>query len=193
MSFGRIAIKLKSFWFYFFAVFFLGCVTGNLKEHIVIESSPAAGSSSTVKKGSNYCDFTGTSLTGEKWTLSEFVGSKPIVLQFWGVRCSPCLAEMKLLSELQDKVGAQKLLIVGVNTDRQSPEHLAEAMTQREIHPSYKIVIDDDLSASRQYTDWLMPVVVVLDRQGIVQFTHTGYSQNIAEEIESEILRQVDM
>jgi len=193
MSLGRIAVKLKPFWFYFFAVSFLGCATGNLREHTVIASSPAAGSSSAVKKGSSYCDFTGTSLAGDKWTLSEFVGSKPIVLQFWGVRCSPCLAEMKLLSELHDKVGEQKLLIVGVNTDRQSPERLAEAMEKREIHPSYKIVIDDDLSASRQYTDWLMPVVVVLDRQGIVQFTHTGYSQDTAEQIESEILRQVDM
>lgn len=139
-----------------------------------------------AEAGRPYRDFTARRLDGGQLRLSDYVGPKVVVLQFWGVRCAPCLAEMAFLSELQT-LHAQRLQVIGVNTDRAPDEQLRGAMASRAIAPAFPVVADPDFSISSHYTQWLVPVSVLIDRKGIVRAIHTGYNGQLASALRAEI------
>jgi len=57
---------------------------------------------------------TGTTLTGQKLTLSSYRGSV-VVLNFWGSWCAPCRQEAPALSALAGHFRAPAVRFVGVN------------------------------------------------------------------------------
>jgi peroxiredoxin len=139
-----------------------------------------------VEVGHRFVDFTAPRLGGGQLRLSEFIGPKVVVLQFWGVRCSPCLAEMAFLSEVQS-LRREQLQVIGVNTDRAPLEQLQQAMASRAISPAFPIVADQDFSISGTYTQWLVPVSVLIDRRGVVRAIHTGYNAQLGSTLREEI------
>ncbi|MHB8765273.1 MAG: peroxiredoxin family protein [Deferrisomatales bacterium] len=140
-----------------------------------------------VELGQPYFDFTAPELRGGQVTLSALVGPKVVVLQFWGIRCVPCLAEMKLLIDLQARYGAQGLQVIGVNADRIEAPALLAALAARELAPNYPTALDPDLAISKRYTHWLVPVTVLIGRDGVVRAIHTGYRPELDAVIEGEI------
>jgi peroxiredoxin len=137
--------------------------------------------------GRPYFDFTAPELMGGTVRLSSFVGKKVVLLQFWGIRCAPCLAEMEFLVDLQARYRGRGLQVIGVNTDRASPAQLTEALAARKIESAYPQVLDPNLTIARHYTQWLIPVSVLIDRSGVVRAIHTGYKPELAAAIEAEV------
>ena len=43
---------------------------------------------------------------------------KPAVVEFWSSTCNPCTEKLELLWDLQEKYGADRLDVVGLNIDR---------------------------------------------------------------------------
>ncbi|MBI5017181.1 MAG: TlpA family protein disulfide reductase [Deltaproteobacteria bacterium] len=150
-----------------------------------VTTEPPEGES-RVEVGHRYVDFSADRLGGGRLRLSELVGPKVVVLQFWGVRCSPCLAEMAFLSELQS-LHPDRLQVVGVNTDRAPEGQLREIMVSRAIIPAFPVVADPDFTISRHYTQWLVPVSVLIDRRGIARAIHTGYNAVLGTALRAEV------
>ncbi len=136
--------------------------------------------------GRRYLDFEAPRLSGGQFRLSDSIGKRVVLLQFWGIRCSPCLAEMTFLAELQ-RSAPQGLEIVAVNTDALPAERLREAMAARSLNPPFSIVCDQDSSASKRYTHWLIPVLVLIDRKGVVRALHTGYGSHLDASLAKEV------
>ncbi len=151
----------------------------------IVKPNLAGGDRVTV--GSQYADFACRTLGGGEVRLSEVVGSKVVLLQFWGIRCAPCLEEMKFLSLLQDEYGSRGLQVFGVNVDRAGPDVIVAAMAGRNAAPRYPILLDPELQAARRYTKWLVPVTVLIDRQGTVVAIHTGYRAELDAVIKAEV------
>lgn len=137
--------------------------------------------------GGPYYDFVAPELMGGTLRLADLVGKKVVLLQFWGIRCAPCLAEMEFLVRLQSTYRDRGLQVVGVNTDRATPAQLTDALVSRQIEPAYPHVLDPDFAVSKHYTRWLIPVSVLIDRSGIVRAIHTGYKPELAGTIEAEV------
>lgn len=170
------------------ALVFLGGCAGVKPEGDVwpVEAPPPNGNSK-VAVGERYIDFAAPDLAGGEIRLSSLVGQKVLVLQFWGIRCAPCLAEMTFLSALQQKHGSSGLQVIGVNTDRVSAEALSRALAMRGLDPSYLIAMDPDFSVAKRYTHWLIPVTVLIDRSGVVRSVHTGYRPELEGRIDEEV------
>ena len=158
------------------------------KEHPLAPTAPHAAEADECKAivGNPYLDFTAPRVGGGELRLSEYVGRKVVVLQFWGVRCGPCLAEMVFLSDLQ-RQHAEQLQVIGVNTDRAAEPQLRQAMTSRNIVASYPLVADPTFYASKHYTQWLVPVSVLIDRKGVIRVIHTGYNAALGATLQGEI------
>jgi alkyl hydroperoxide reductase subunit AhpC len=68
------------------------------------------------------------------------------------------------------------LTIVGVH----SPEFLWEksydkvAAATKELGVSYPVVQDNDFAIWRRYSNWAWPSAVIVDRKGVVRYTHIG-------------------
>lgn len=167
---------------------FWGCAAPRLEGDVYsMGTAPLAGDG-RIGVGERYLDFSAPKLSGGEIKLSSLVGRHVLLLQFWGIRCAPCLAEFEFLSSLQKRYGDQGLQVIGINTDRLDADRLAEAMAARQINPSYPIVLDSDFSVSKRYTSWLIPVSVLISRQGIVEAHHTGYKPELESVIESEVI-----
>lgn len=170
-------------------------VQGGTPEGDAVPVEAAKGSAASVPSppeveraavGRRYLDFVGQRLGGGQLRLSDVVGPKAVVLQFWGVRCSPCLAEMAFLSEMQT-LHAQGLQVIGVNTDRAPEVQLRQALGSRAIAPAFPLITDPDFSISGRYTQWLVPVSVLIDRKGVVRAIHTGYNAQLSATLRTEI------
>ena len=68
--------------------------------------------------GMPYRAVVARTLDGKEIRLSDYVGRKQLILlDFWASWCVPCIQEIPLLKELQEKYKHQGLQIVGVSVD----------------------------------------------------------------------------
>jgi len=167
----------------------VGCavVKSAVEGDVVEVAAPSPPRDGNAEVGKPYFDFTAPELMGGTVHLSSLVGEKVVLLQFWGIRCAPCLAEMEFLTRLQKKYGDRGLQVVGVNTDRATVAQLTEALVARKLEPVYPHVLDPDFSIAEHYTHWLIPVSVLVDRAGVVRAIHTGYKPELDGVIEAEV------
>jgi peroxiredoxin len=155
---------------------------------VVSVEAPSPRETGKVRVGGAYFDFTGSLLQGGEFRLADVVGKKVVLLQFWGIRCGPCLQEFELLERLYRTYAERGLVVVGVNTDGAEPQRLSKAMAERQVGPSYPVVLDRDFAAATHYTHWLVPVSVLIDRKGVVRAVHTGYKPELDADIEAELV-----
>ncbi|GAB4258583.1 MAG: hypothetical protein Kow0092_06300 [Deferrisomatales bacterium] len=157
------------------------------QEDAVVIERPALPENGKVEVGKLYFDFAAPDLDGQTVRLSDLVGPRVVLVQVWGIRCAPCLTEIAFLSTLQRKYAGRGLQVVSVNTDRVDGPRLAQALEARGLAPPYPILLDEDFAVTKHYTQWLIPVTVLIDRQGVVRSLHTGYRPELDAVIEAEV------
>jgi thiol-disulfide isomerase/thioredoxin len=59
------------------------------------------------------------STQGAVTTLGAHLRPGPAVIQFWATWCSPCLAEGRQLAGIRERIGADRLNIIGINMDNE--------------------------------------------------------------------------
>ena len=119
---------------------------------------------------------------GASTTLTDING-KPVdttgkvaVLNFWATWCAPCLREIPSFSQMQKDLGARGVVVVGMNTDLQSPDQVKPFLAK---HPmEYAVVLAPD-ALKQQYNvgDEGLPVTVILDRSGKVMKRFEGFTK----------------
>ncbi len=67
-----------------------------------------------LKIGDTPPNFLGKNSNGEAVTLKEHKG-KIVVISFWASWCSPCLKELPILENIQNKIGEDKVKVIAVN------------------------------------------------------------------------------
>jgi peroxiredoxin len=171
-----------------FLVVAAGCATLRPEGEVVPVEAPSPREAGKVAVGQPYFDFTAPLLKGGTFSLAEALGRQVVLLQFWGIRCGPCLQEFRLLERLYAAYRDRGLLVVGVNTDGLEVAKLARAMAKRGVAPDYPVVLDQEFTAATHYTNWLVPVSVLIDRRGVVRAVHTGYKPDLDGAIEAELV-----
>ncbi len=122
-------------------------------------------------------DFALKSLAGENMRLSEYRG-EVVMINFWATWCGPCRQEMPLLDELYSRYERVGFRLLGVNID-DDPRRATEMA--RDLGISFPVLFDDRKEVSRLYQVEAMPVTVILDREGVVRYTHYGYKPGYEE------------
>ena len=94
-------------------------------------------------------------------TLSRLRG-KPVLLNFWGSFCAPCVEEMPSLVELQKQMG-DKVTVLAVSID---PDENAYQQFVRDHHVDLLTVRDPKQISSGLYGTFAWPETYVIDRNG---------------------------
>ena len=84
-----------------------------------------------------------------------------------------------MIPQLRDwhaKYEREGLTIVGVHTPEFGWEKPRDkvAAAARELGVRYPIVQDNDHAIWRRYSTWAWPTAVLVDRKGVVRYTHIG-------------------
>lgn len=124
-------------------------------------------------------EFSLTDLGGASLDLPQFAGKKVVWLNFWGLRCGPCVRELPALQKLYAHYGAKGLVIIGVNADGVDSafiqKQLAERADLKAAGVTFPMAPDAEFSVIDRYGLMGAPLNVIIDKKGIVRFRHEGY------------------
>jgi thiol-disulfide isomerase/thioredoxin len=134
-----------------------------------------AGQESGIAVGSRAPAVTIHDLDGKSVDLGQYIGKKPIFLEFWATWCELCEKLLPRVRAAQAAYG-NKVEFIGVNvTVNQSPERVRKYL---ETHkPAFRTLYDDQGNGTRAYQAPATSYVVIVDRSGKVVYTGTGGAQ----------------
>jgi thiol-disulfide isomerase/thioredoxin len=124
-------------------------------------------------------------------TLKALRG-KVVVLDFWAFDCEPCIEAMPHIRQLHEKYAPSGLVVIGVHTPRAEYERdvskLRNAMTKLGIE--FPVVVDEKQKIFRDYLCDLWPSQFVIDRNGVVRYSHGGVGRyDDMEQIVEDLLK----
>ncbi len=126
-------------------------------------------------------DFTVKDLDGKTIRLADLAGKKVVWINFWGLRCGPCVRELPALQKLYSKYASKGLLIVAVNTDGVNADFIRKAFADRPdlkaAGVTFPLVPDEQFAVIDAYGLQGAPLNVMIDRKGIVRYRHEGYEE----------------
>lgn len=116
-------------------------------------------------------------LNGDSVGLSQWIGKKPVIIEFWATWCPICAALLPRMEAAQKKYGNQvEFLVVAVAVNQSKNtvrRHLEE-------HPMpFTFLWDGNGSAVRAFQAPSTSYVAVLDSKGKVVYTGVGEDQDI--------------
>ncbi|GAB4258588.1 MAG: hypothetical protein Kow0092_06310 [Deferrisomatales bacterium] len=118
---------------------------------------------------------------GHRLASQELVGRKVVWLNFWGLRCGPCVRELPVLQRIYTEYKDRGLLIVGVNTDGVDGAFIRRSIAKRAdlqaAGVTFPLAPDEEFAAIDAFGLTGAPLNVMIDRQGIVRYRHEGYEE----------------
>jgi thiol-disulfide isomerase/thioredoxin len=116
-------------------------------------------------------------LSGKKVSLADMKGQVAVV-NFWGLWCGPCVAEMPDLHKLQQKyAGDPKVRILTVNNDN-DPAKVEKWMEKNGY--SFPVLVDDGYIRKARVK--IFPTTWFVDPDGKIAFEHSGNVANLVDE-----------
>jgi thiol-disulfide isomerase/thioredoxin len=127
-------------------------------------------SNSTEWRGRIAPDFELKTTRGERFQVSENVGKKIIVLNFFATWCGPCREEMPELNRYFNEHKAESFLLVGIDAEEKQ-DRVDEFL--KDLKVDFPAGIDEG-SIRKQYNVTAFPTTVLIGVDGKVQFYETG-------------------
>jgi thiol-disulfide isomerase/thioredoxin len=141
-------------------------------------ATPAAAQESGIPVGSKAPSVSVHDLDGKPVDLGQYIGKKPVLLEFWATWCELC-EELLPRVEAAHKEFGDAVVFLGVNvTVNQTPERVRRYLGSH--HPPFRTLYDDQGTSIRAYQVPTTSYVVVVDTGGKVVYTGTGGTQDIA-------------
>ena len=114
-------------------------------------------------------------LDGKPVDLGQWIGKKPVLIEFWATWCSNCEALLPRFKEAHGKYGAQ-VEFLGVNvTVNQTPERVRRYATEHGV--PFRMLYDDKGTSTRAFMAPATSYVVIIDATGKVIYTGVGAEQ----------------
>lgn len=148
-------------------------------EQIITDTNSVLGRDPVLKKkltqfrniaataeGKHFLDFECILANGEMGHLSDVIGGKLALVDFWASWCAPCREEIRTnLIRLASKYESKGLVVVGVDV-WDSPEKHADAV--KELGITYPQVIDTTTNATTMYGISGIPHIMLIGPDGTI-------------------------
>lgn len=113
-------------------------------------------------------------LDGALVALDGYLGTGPVVLDFWATWCKPCLLAMPELQELYADLEPRGLRVVGINED--GPRNAAKVRPFLQANGyTFPVLLDLNREAQRRLQAIALPTTLVLDKNGVLLHSSFGY------------------
>jgi peroxiredoxin len=138
-------------------------------------SATDGGKRAAGGSGPSAPDFSLASLDGPTVRLSDYLGKKVVLIDFWSTTCHPCLQEMPELVALYHKYKDRGFVILGVATD--DPDTRAQVSAEvRSKKMDFPVLLDDETVVLDRYNPkGELPFAVLIDRRGSIVLKRASY------------------
>lgn len=152
-----------------------------LSSIVFLTAGAAAGG---IKVGDTFPDLAGFKLEGK---LPDSTKGKVVLVDFWASWCEPCKQSFPVMEELHKRYAEKGLVIIAVNVDEKRAD-MEEFLKKNTA--TFTVVRDPGQKLVDKAGIATMPSSFLMDRDGKVRFTHTGFrgaetKKKYEEEIES--------
>ena len=145
------------------------------------------GDQQKFKPGDKAPEFVAKDLAGKEIKLSAFAGKQVVLLNFWGLRCGACLEEMPYLEVIAKQYDGKGLAVLGVDTDGVDAQTVIDTLKDVQVSVSYTLLTDPDFAITDVYTNFLVPLTIVIDKKGVITYIHTGFEKGTEKVYESAV------
>jgi peroxiredoxin len=121
--------------------------------------------------GSEAPDFVLKSVSGANLRLSEYRG-EVVMLSFWATWCGDCRAQLERLGDMHTRYEDAGVELLAVSLDQNQKQAQDAAVS---LGVSYPVLHDAGGEVGRLYDVSKMPVMVLIDRGGVVREVFEGY------------------
>ena len=164
--------------------------------HAVLTERPPATQTSTraappqakADVGGAFCDYDAKHRKINDFRLPDLEGrpvrfrdldADLVLIDFWGTWCQPCLRSVPHLVDLQKRMGAGKLKVVGIACEQGPPAERAKTVAQevRRLGINYPVLLsgmDGPCPLQEALKVQAYPTLILVDRQGRVVWRDQG-------------------
>lgn len=133
-------------------------------------------------------DFELRTLEGETIALSDYLGKKVILIDFWATYCAPCIAAMPHLNDIYKKYKSDDFIILGVSVDGPESQGRVRSVA-RKMKIEFPILLDEETEALALYnSNSSAPYSVLIDKKGNVVKRKEGFDPASLDEFERDIV-----
>jgi peroxiredoxin len=116
-------------------------------------------------------DFRLKDVDGRELALKDLRG-RTVFLDFWATWCEPCRKEMPDIKALQEEFKDKGLVVVCINFSESAVT--ARKYFAEQQYP-FRNLLDPAQQATDQYGAHSIPLVVLIDKDGVVRYVQQGY------------------
>ena len=142
----------------------------------VLGIRPLTAQESGIAVGADAPAVTVRDLDGKSVDLGQYIGKKPVFLEFWATWCELC---EQLLPQVRAAKAAygDKVEFLGVNvTVNQSRDRVRRYLEKHQ--PPFRTLYDEEGTSTRAYEAPATSYVVIVDRKGKIAYTGSGGTQD---------------
>jgi thiol-disulfide isomerase/thioredoxin len=130
--------------------------------------------------------FTLPTLKQDQPTALKQYAGKVVYLDFWASWCAPCRTSFPLLNKLHEKLKAKGFEVVAINLDEDKAN--AEKFL-KEFPVGFSVLRDAKGEWADQFVVESMPTSFIIDKNGVVQNIHHGFTSDDIKELEEKITK----
>ncbi len=130
-------------------------------------------------------DFSMSDLNSNAVKLADFKG-KVILIDFWASWCVPCKKSMPHIIDLYNNRTDSSFIVIAVNVDEDRSKINDFARSINAEFP-FPVIFDKESKLPDLYHIEGMPTTIIIDKEGIIRFKETGFTDEIKEKMDSKI------
>ena len=112
-----------------------------------------------------------------------------MLLDFFYRSCAPCCAALPILQSIHEKYKDRGVVLIGIDPyDNPAKDEMAEFLSKRGI--TYTVLFSDN-KLNDAYRIHGFPTLFILDREGKIVKTHRGFSKEMGDVIEAQLLKML--
>lgn len=124
-------------------------------------------------------------INSEPFSIASLQG-KVVLIDFWTYTCVNCIRTIPFLTEWYEKYADEGLVIVGVHTPEFEFEHERENVESavEEFQIKWPVLQDNEMETWQAFNNMFWPAKYLIDKDGVIQYTHFGEGQYVQTELE---------
>jgi thiol-disulfide isomerase/thioredoxin len=123
-------------------------------------------------------------LGGGHFRLADYVGTEVVLLDIWAPSCGPCRKELPILAAVAREYRSRGLVFCAVSLGDER-QKVAEFIKGARLNVA--IGLDEKGAVAGAYHAHAIPMLVLIDKAGIVRYVHIGLKSDLKATLHAEI------